>query len=205
MTRRKTYANGISTLQAIVRALWMDRFPNITSTSIQSWLAISFLLTCQDDDTVVDGNNVDLQNLRLLNLNFSSSGFDNELVASLPPGVPLSEYAFNGLGPREILAMGSQVLAEDVLLSIILTFASLEFNGRMGETSDGYIGLFPIKTEPDDLVCILKDCDTAIILRKRHEGYYAFVETAFIVGLINGEAKGFIGDGKATTRWFELR
>ena len=55
-------------------------------------------------------------------------------------------------------------------------------------TDDGYIGLAPIATKPNDEVCILLGCQTPLVLRPCGDGYDKVVGECYIDGFMDGAA-----------------
>jgi len=122
----------------------------------------------------------------------------------LSPRLPLPDYTVDGIGPGEVLALRGMVQPRTFRFhhsDVFCLKAQLATGGDIERVHRSN----PINTDPGDFVCILKDCDTLVVFRRQHEDTYALVGAAFIVALINGEAKYLVGDGKASPRWFELR
>jgi hypothetical protein len=76
-------------------------------------------------------------------------------------------------------------------------FSLLRFSEgfRICQTSDGYIGIFPPKAAVGDIVAVVEDCQTPILLRKT-AAYYNHVGTCFVAGLMDGEAAGLVHFGE---------
>ena len=55
-------------------------------------------------------------------------------------------------------------------------------------TADGYIGLAPIATKPDDEICILLGCQTPMVLRPCGDEYHKVVGECYIDGFMEGTA-----------------
>ena len=55
-------------------------------------------------------------------------------------------------------------------------------------TADGYIGLAPIATKPDDEVCVLLGCQTPLVLRPCGDGFHKVVGECYIDGFMDGAA-----------------
>lgn len=58
---------------------------------------------------------------------------------------------------------------------------------KLATTSKGYISLVPYSCQVGDLVVILADCSAPVLLRKRG-GRYEFIGTAYVHGVMRGEA-----------------
>ncbi|KAI8710893.1 Heterokaryon incompatibility protein 6, OR allele [Fusarium sp. LHS14.1] len=76
--------------------------------------------------------------------------------------------------------------------------------GRLVETREGYIGLAPLETEPDDVVCVLQGFQYPVLLRPS-SNQHIFIGACFMLGLMTGEAKTFLEDGRASPEVFELK
>ena len=72
-------------------------------------------------------------------------------------------------------------------------------------TDDGYVGLAPIDTKPDDEVCIILGCQSPLVLRPCKDGYHKVVGECYIDGFMNGAA--FLGplpsNWQSVWRYFE--
>jgi hypothetical protein len=71
------------------------------------------------------------------------------------------------------------------------TFIRLSSRYRVAETERGYIGAVPNGTQPGDRVCVVRGCDTPIVLRKV-DNHYVQVGPCFFVGLSNGEIRDLL-------------
>lgn len=58
---------------------------------------------------------------------------------------------------------------------------------RVYKTSDGYIGLGPADTQPDDVLCVFLGCSIPIILRPNGDQTYLVVGACYALGLMDGE------------------
>ncbi|CAO2652322.1 Nn.00g006050.m01.CDS01 [Neocucurbitaria sp. VM-36] len=63
---------------------------------------------------------------------------------------------------------------------------------RIAETEGGYIGAVPVGTRSGDCVCVVRGCDTLLILRKV-ETHYVQIGPCFFVGLSDGEIRDLLG------------
>jgi hypothetical protein len=69
------------------------------------------------------------------------------------------------------------------------------FNRRFFITSKGHLGSGPPDMRSSDLVCVLMGAKTPVILRQaRTEEGYEFVGTAYVHGIMHGEALGALSD-----------
>jgi len=202
--RHTTYVTGIPPLQACLLAFSHDPSYETNRMTFLRGLAMLYLLTSHGDSAKGDFSAA-VWNLSLLGLHILSPNCDLGLVASAFPDITLSEYTYDGMGPEDVFMMGSEGPIKDVWDKVLMDFASLETYWRVGETQNGYIGLVPRWTDPGDVVCVLKECETPVLLRKHVDGHFVFVGRAFIVGLMNGEAKDLVDGGKTMRYWYELR
>lgn len=61
----------------------------------------------------------------------------------------------------------------------------LQKRWRFFNTTTGFIGLAPCKTQPGDHIFVLKESYVPVILRKQ-EDHYLFVGVAFVLDLMSG-------------------
>jgi hypothetical protein len=59
---------------------------------------------------------------------------------------------------------------------------------RVFVTSRGYLGLTLYRTQPGDVVYILKGCDYPVVLREVGDNLYSLVNVCFVVGIEHGQA-----------------
>ncbi|KAI1746970.1 heterokaryon incompatibility protein-domain-containing protein [Xylaria castorea] len=59
---------------------------------------------------------------------------------------------------------------------------------RFMRCNDGFIGLGPTETQPDDLICILLGYESPVVLRKHNGGNYKFVGPCYLHGASDGSA-----------------
>ena len=71
------------------------------------------------------------------------------------------------------------------------------------QTASGSLGLGPRGIRQDDLVCVLQGSSVPVILRKVNS-HYIHVGPCFILGLMDGEAKGLLESGKSKIQEFEI-
>ncbi|KAI1418477.1 hypothetical protein F5Y13DRAFT_184117 [Hypoxylon sp. FL1857] len=70
-----------------------------------------------------------------------------------------------------------------------------------------YIGVSQSGIQVGDRVCVLEGSNTLSVLRRvpDNRGHYIHVAPCFVVGLMNGEAKGFMESGWSKIQRFEIR
>ena len=71
-------------------------------------------------------------------------------------------------------------------------------------TSDGRVGLGPVKMELDDVLYVLDQCKFPIILR-RVNGHCLFVGYAYVLGLMHGETASLVEKGEVALQALEVR
>ena len=64
---------------------------------------------------------------------------------------------------------------------------------RLGRTSKGYLGLFPISSQKNDVVVVLLGGDVPFVLRRLPTGHMQLVGECYVHGLMTGEALTELG------------
>lgn len=64
---------------------------------------------------------------------------------------------------------------------------------RLGRTSKGYLGLFPMSSQKDDIVVVLFGGDVPFVLRRLPNGCMRLVGECYVHGLMTGEALTKLG------------
>jgi hypothetical protein len=90
--------------------------------------------------------------------------------------------------------------SDQLLLSRILPSY---WSGRHFYTRKGFLGYAPEGIRERDLVCVLESCGVPVLLRKI-DGFYHFVSTCFVLGLLDGEAAVMLKRGKASLQDFNI-
>ena len=67
------------------------------------------------------------------------------------------------------------------------------FSMRLGRTSKGYLGLFPISSQKDDVVVVIFGGDVPFVLRRLPNGRLRLVGECYVHGLMTGEALTGLG------------
>ncbi|KAI0453613.1 heterokaryon incompatibility protein-domain-containing protein [Xylaria acuta] len=62
------------------------------------------------------------------------------------------------------------------------------FGMRFMTCDNGFIGLGPTETKPDDLICILLGYESPVVLRKQNDGNYKFIGPCYLHGASDGDA-----------------
>ncbi len=75
---------------------------------------------------------------------------------------------------------------------------------RHAETNLGYLCGVPIGTRTGDVICILKGCDTPVVLRRVHS-YYVHIGSCYVDGLMNGEVSTLVEQGQGNVKRIEIR
>jgi Heterokaryon incompatibility protein (HET) len=70
-------------------------------------------------------------------------------------------------------------------------------------TRKRYLGYGPAWIQEGDLVCVLENCRVPVLLRKV-DGYYVFISTCFVLGLMDGEAAEMVNRGEISMQTFEI-
>jgi hypothetical protein len=74
---------------------------------------------------------------------------------------------------------------------------------KLFESVDGYMGLCPKGSLPDDLVCVLCGSRVPVILRKIGD-HYVHVGASFVEGLMEGEVMSMVEAGRLELQMFEI-
>jgi hypothetical protein len=72
------------------------------------------------------------------------------------------------------------------------------------ETTDGYLGLARQETRADDTVAILKGYNAPVVVRKE-EGQHSSIGACYELGLMKGEARGFLDTRQAEVAAMEIK
>jgi hypothetical protein len=75
---------------------------------------------------------------------------------------------------------------------------------KLFESVDGYMGLCPRSSLPDDLVCVLCGSRVPVILREVGD-HYVHVGTGFVEGLMGGEVRSLVEAGRLEVQMLDLR
>ncbi|KAJ3953124.1 hypothetical protein N0V92_010419 [Colletotrichum tropicale] len=70
--------------------------------------------------------------------------------------------------------------------------------------TDDYIGIAGGDVQNDDIVCVLKDCDSPVILRPEGD-HFLFVSPCFMLGLMKGEVSEMLRSQMAEVETLEIR
>ncbi|TVY26485.1 Heterokaryon incompatibility protein 6,OR allele [Lachnellula hyalina] len=63
-------------------------------------------------------------------------------------------------------------------------------------SKSGYMGLGPLATETNDMICVLRGCNVPVVIREEH-GHHLFIGACFVWGLMDGEViKHGMGNGR---------
>jgi hypothetical protein len=65
---------------------------------------------------------------------------------------------------------------------------------RLFVTDNGYVGLAPMRTRENDIVCVLYGCSVPVVLREEGDEY-VFIGECFVHGLMDGEAVAMQKEG----------
>jgi len=85
-----------------------------------------------------------------------------------------------------------------------LKLSDFEDDWRVVEAGEGYIGTAPKETLPGDVLCVLRACRFPMLLQPV-DRHYLVVEPCFMLGFMDGEAKGLVENGQAAVEMPELR
>ncbi|KAF2432247.1 hypothetical protein EJ08DRAFT_659251 [Tothia fuscella] len=122
------------------------------------------------------------------------TGFDHDPLASIGPGLILSER----WGTDDAL-QASQSWFSPVATHIRGVFK----NYRFFSTAKGYYGWAPPGALPGDLVSILHKSSVPVLLRPEKD-YYKHVGNCFVLGFMDGEASKYVSKGSLQIQEFVI-
>src|SRR3569833_3273355 len=85
-----------------------------------------------------------------------------------------------------------------------LKLSDFEDDWRVVEAGEGYIGTAPKETLPGDVLCVLRACRFPMLLQPV-DRHYLVVEPCYLLGFMDGDAKGLEEIGQAAVERPELR
>ena len=207
VSRHPVYISGIPPLQAIFRAYTRN---GEYSPADAVPVALGFVGTLVGMSSVV------------------STGFSEALAAQsglpeslkFPAGVTGNRAFSSVFAPNDVAEINIGVgegrsFGEAAFLGVSITeltdartykgdVVPLRDSLRFFETSEGYIGVGPDLIRLGDVVTVLKGSNCPAILRLQEEERYKHVGLCFVEGLVRGEAKGLILEGKCHVKRFEV-
>ncbi|KAF2436947.1 HET-domain-containing protein [Tothia fuscella] len=192
--RNSIYTTGIPPLQAILRAIRLDPTDLVNDESFYyAYALLEFILS-------VDIPNRDA-NLKALGLGIGSD-FNSGFPESFAPGAsaPGKDWWGSMWGDADT---ARDEFHSELRFTVISNLTWLRKRWRFCETNGGYFGLAPLYARTGDLVCILNGCDTPVVLRQER-GQVFFVGSAFVVGLMKGEAREVVEDRGLQVQRFEI-
>ncbi len=211
LSRHRTYLSGIPPLQAFFRLLQQDVSINVDKPTVRT--AFGFLTSLLDGGTA-GGTRYIFEPLHALGYpvkwDFETAGqamdalrtedLERWFVNSFFPGVQLKDF-----GLEEMFAHWRNGEEMGQLTEVLTrpAFSHMKMYSIF-ETPMGLLGLGPSGALPGDIVCILKDCGVPVILREV-DSHYLFVGTAFVLGLMDGEARSFVEGGLKVPEVLEIR
>ena len=205
-SRHKTYPSGIPTLQAFFRLLKRDVSMNVDKTTVR--MTLGFL-----ENLLASGRvgifgalfalgypiNWEFETMRQA-LDALAEDIEQWFVESFFPGMQLKDFGLEGVFARW---WNGEPMDQ---VSRLYAFGGMQVIHyyNIFETPLGFLGLAPRGGLPGDIVCVLKDCGVPVILRKV-DSHYLFVGTAFVLGLMDGEARRFVEGGLKVPEVLEIR
>ncbi|KAH8726468.1 heterokaryon incompatibility protein-domain-containing protein [Phaeosphaeriaceae sp. PMI808] len=178
VSRHPIYKTGIPPLQAILHVFKLETSIIVNDNLV--FYALTFLRLLMPPDTLDEKTH-------LKDLGIESGGaFNSTFLGSFFPEYQRYEIdwwrLWNGDWRKAFFGQVSSVVMDTYLASLYYRFC---------ETSDGYFGLVPLKTQFGDMICVLNACNSTVLLRKEGDQIF-FVGACFIVGLETGDAKALI-------------
>lgn len=193
ITRTTKYKAGIHPVQAVFRALLLDRKPGTGAGRLDFrdestiLLAVHFLMTYFPPPGIEGGENYSIH-------------FDKAFREIFPFDFEFPYGNVYGWAMKHLAADGRFGPIAGTLLS---QYIIVQSKHRFFETSDGYLGLAPLSSCPGDIVCMIKWFGVPVILRGVGS-HYAFIGSCFVLGLMNGEAAQILDSRKEGAQKFSI-
>ncbi|KAH7329447.1 heterokaryon incompatibility protein-domain-containing protein [Stachybotrys elegans] len=202
--RQTSYVSGIPPLQAIFRVLTQNPSQDVNKHLVIQ--ALAFLRVLHNPwKRDAEHRSIVADKFAALGLDLRSPDCNRAFETAFFPGLDYHNLGIEGDVLEHLTgrAQGAARNIEDAVLFKLLWFAR---DFRIFETSTGHLGLSPVGTKPGDVLCVLKHGDVPVVLRRDEAGsHYTLVGTAFVVGLMTGEAAGFCSKDGQRPDWFEIR
>ena len=196
VSRTPAYVTGVPPLQALFHVL-MQYEASEEGQYHLCLLALGFLRYV----LFISELNVEpLDRFQLLGLS-TGNGFPESFEEKVFPGCDFLKSGLPNLSTEFASTEGSLV---DATRNVMQTVVRYKDAFRFIETSVGYLGLAPNGAAIGDVLCVLKGCDTPVVLRKVNE-HYVHVGTCFVLGLMDGEAAELLKTGRAKVQRFEIQ
>lgn len=106
----------------------------------------------------------------------------------------------SGLGFSDTPLADKESHMQELWQSVILMYKRM-VDRTIFETKGRYLGRGPLDVQKGDLLCLLRDYDQPVLLRKQGH-HYTFVGTVFVVAL---DQEKFILHSPDDLEWLELR
>lgn len=207
ISQHPTYVSGIPPLLAFFSAT--HREPDLAFNRLGALKALSFfnylVTVCRGSQS---RSNIDaIEALGLQVREGPNEIFDTWFMRNFFPaaGTASHELDFDLL---EELLKGPEGLIGEVWHRTMEKMMEIKEDWRFFETEGGYLGIGPEGIQVGDEVCVLKNSSVPVILRRKTGAGtedVSHVGTAFVVGLMKGEAVKFKTPGKSIPERFELR
>ncbi|KAE8447147.1 hypothetical protein EG329_011131 [Mollisiaceae sp. DMI_Dod_QoI] len=231
VARHSVYLSGIPPLQAVFRVATEDATPVLNASSILAGLYFLMHFTYFEssgndqkklmptllrlfgyaqqhkNSSLDEYQNMLPQLLRLLGYTQQeSSSLDEWLVRNFFSNIDLKELGFQDPLSSYLDPNHPNCLKIALRMKFLMRISLLNerYHWQLAETINGYLCRLPSASKPGDLVCVLKGSAVPVILREV-DGHYVHVGTAFVVGLMDGEAAKLVDESKLVTELFELR
>ncbi|UPK99020.1 hypothetical protein LCI18_009955 [Fusarium solani-melongenae] len=190
-SRHPHYIAGITSWQAIARLLFKKASATVTRAMVCTLLALGAMAStygkAHEPDNLGGWDSLD-------SLLFPN-GWETQLYRRAFPDTDLTQL---GLSENPLADKESQ--AEEISQYAALMCGRMA-NHSIFETKKGYLGRGPLDVREGDLLCVLKDYDQPVLLRKLGD-HYTFVGTVFVVDLDPDKS---IQDSPSGLKWLKLR
>ncbi|KAJ4185076.1 hypothetical protein NW767_013034 [Fusarium falciforme] len=190
-SRHPHYISGITSWQAIARLLFKKDSATVTRAMVCTLLALGTMAStygkAHEPDNLGGWDSSDSF--------LFPNGWETQLYRWAFPDTDLTQL---GLSENPLADKESQV--EEISQYAALMCGKM-VNRSIFETKRGYLGRGPLDVREGDLLCVLKDYDQPVLLRKLGD-HYTFVGTVFVVDL---DPEKSIQDSPSGLEWLKLR
>ncbi|KAH6873899.1 hypothetical protein B0T10DRAFT_233837 [Thelonectria olida] len=201
ITRYPTYRSGIPPLQELFRLLTRDASDIVDKSVITRALAFLWLLTFPDDGVSAKDR---IDKLKSLGLHAERPDFDSQVANALFPGTDFGQFGLKHSSRSTMASMDMKVLG-GTGDAFVMNLTKIQLSWRFVTTSSGYLGSTRVGIAVGDALRVLKGSCVPVVLRKALGKTHIVVGTAFVVGLMNGEAAKVANQDTSALQWFELR
>lgn len=196
----KRYKTVSGALNAFFRLLHEDQSRTVSRSTIIRDLSLLYHIARSSDKLEPQQQEV----LRDLRLSTDPSEFEVQFREWFAPGADFRQFGFDRT-LRDIMMEWPKGVVGESWKRIEMQLIRLITNWRLMSTTGGYLGLAPRGTAAGDRLCVLKGSNVPVLLRRTDLGSYTVVGTAFVEGLMDGEANELEQVRKGMDHWFQMQ